>query len=328
MTPSIQARSSDSCRTGIRKHRDSGDRTSKGSRAGSARVADHDRSRTDRDPVHRHVVHLVPDRRRDGAGDPRRAGQARPADRERRGLQPAVHDARHDHAAAVRDAAVRRLRQCDHAGPDRRPGRRVPAAEHVQLLAVPVRRADGARRVPDAWWRGGLRLDRLLAAVERGPLAGCRRRPVDHGSVDGRSGHDPRVRSTSSPRSSPARARDDDVPDADLHLEHPGHVDPGADRVPDPGRRAADAGGGSSLGGSRLRCRERRADAVAAPVLVLRASRGLHHRAAVLRHHHRDPAGVQPQARLRLHRPGRLRPWRSLRCRSRCGRTTCSSPAR
>jgi hypothetical protein len=28
-------------------------------------------------------------------------------------------------------AAVRRLRECDHAGPDRRPGRGVPAAQHV-----------------------------------------------------------------------------------------------------------------------------------------------------------------------------------------------------
>ena len=46
--------------------------------------------------------------------------------------------------------------------------------------------------------------------------------------------------------------------------------------------------------------RERRADAVAAPVLVLRAPRGLHHRAAVLRHRHRDHPGVQPQAAVRL----------------------------
>ena len=55
----------------------------------------------------------------------------------------------------------------------------------------------------------------------------------------------------------------------------------------------------------RLRRRARRRDPVAAPVLVLRPSRGLHHRAAVLRHRHRDPAGVQPQADLRLRRPGR-----------------------
>ena len=49
----------------------------------------------------------------------------------------------------------------------------------------------------------------------------------------------------------------------------------------------------------------RRRAALAAPVLVLRPSRGLHHRAAVLRHHHRDPPGLQPQAGVRLHRPGR-----------------------
>ena len=36
-----------------------------------------------------------------------------------------------------------------------------------------------------------------------------------------------------------ARARHDDVPDADLHLEHPGHQPAGADRVPGPRRRAA-----------------------------------------------------------------------------------------
>ena len=47
------------------------------------------------------------------------------------------------------------------------------------------------------------------------------------------------------------------------------------------------------------------ADPVATPVLVLRPSRGLHHRAAVLRHRDRDPAGLQPQADLRLRRPGR-----------------------
>ena len=33
-----------------------------------------------------------------------------------------------------------------------------------------------------------------------------------------------------------ARARHDHVPDADLHLEHPGHLDPGADGVPGPRR--------------------------------------------------------------------------------------------
>ena len=54
---------------------------------------------------------------------------------------------------------------------------------------------------------------------------------------------------------------------------------------------------------------------VAAPVLVLRPSRGLHHRAAVLRHRLRGPAGLQPQADLRLQGPGRSPPSRSPGCR-------------
>ena len=48
-----------------------------------------------------------------------------------RAVQPVLHDARHDHAADVRDADVRRLRQRDHAAADRRARRRVPAAERV-----------------------------------------------------------------------------------------------------------------------------------------------------------------------------------------------------
>ena len=109
--------------------------------------------------------------------------------------------------------------------------------------------------VPHPGRRGRLRLDRLRPAVQRGPLAGYRRRPVDHGSVDGRSRHHPRCGQLRHDDHHDARTRYDDVPDADLHLEHPGHVDPGADRVPDPGRRAADAGGGPSPRGARLRCR-------------------------------------------------------------------------
>ena len=41
----------------------------------------------------------------------------------------------------------------------------------------------------------------------------------------------------------PARARHDDVPDADLHLEHPGHQPAGPAGVPDPDRGAAGAAG-------------------------------------------------------------------------------------
>ena len=107
--------------------------------------------------------------------DPLRAGLPRAAGRQRRALQPAVHDARHDHAAAVRDAAVLRLRQRDHAAADRLARRRVPAAEHVQLLAVPVRRPHRRLRLPHPAGRRRLRLVRLHAAVRRRPLAGRRR---------------------------------------------------------------------------------------------------------------------------------------------------------
>ncbi len=52
--------------------------------------------------------------------------------------------------------------------------------------------------------------------------------------------------------------------------------------------------------GARVRRRQRRRDQLAAPVLVLRPPRGLHRGDPVLRHHHRDRAGVLPQAAVRL----------------------------
>ena len=59
-------------------------------------------------------------------------------------VQPAVHDARHDHAAVLRDADRVRVRQPGAAAADRLARRRVPAAERLLLLAVPVRRAHRA----------------------------------------------------------------------------------------------------------------------------------------------------------------------------------------
>ena len=177
--------------------------------------------------------------RRHGAADARRTGPARAAVPDERAVQPAVHDARHDHAAAVRDAAVLGLRERHHAAADRRARRRVPAAEHLQLLAVPVRRPDHDRRLPYAGWRRRLRLVRLRAADQRGSLAGRRRRPVDHGSCRLRPRHDPRCGQLHHHDHGDARARHDDVPDADLHLEHPAHLDARAARVPGARRGAA-----------------------------------------------------------------------------------------
>ena len=97
---------------------------------------------------------------------------------DQRAVQPAVHDARHDHAADVRDAAVRGLRQRAHAAADRCPRRRVPAPERLRLLAVHLRRAHRRRRLPHPAGRGVVRLVRLRAAVEHDVLARRRRQPL------------------------------------------------------------------------------------------------------------------------------------------------------
>src|SRR5918993_4143089 len=97
-----------------------------------------------RDPVPGDVVRLLSDRRHDGAADSRRAGRPGAAVPEQRAVQPAVHDARHDHAAALRDTDPVRLRELHRAAADRRTGRRLPAVERLLLLAVPVRRIDRA----------------------------------------------------------------------------------------------------------------------------------------------------------------------------------------
>ena len=162
----------------------------------------------------------------------------------------------------------------------------------------------------------------------RDPLAGRRRRPVDHRPDRVRPRHHPRRGQHDHHGGLPARARHDDVPDADLHLEHPGHRDPDPARLPDPDRGAVRPAGRPAPRRARVRPGQRRRDPVAAPVLVLRPSRGLHRRAAVLRHRHRDLPGVQPQAAVRLQGPGLRDAGASPRCRWRCGRTTCTPPAR
>ena len=118
----------------------------------------------------------------------------------------------------------------------------------------------------------------------------------------------------------------DDVPDADLHLEHPGHQRAGADGLPAADRGAVRPGRRPPLRGARLRPVQRRGDPVAAPVLVLRPSRGVHHRVAVLRHRHRDHPGVLPASRSSATPRWSTRRCPSPRCRWRCGRTTCSPP--
>ena len=59
-------------------------------------------------------------------------------------LQRTLHDARHDHDLPGDHAAERRLLQLHRAAPDRRARRGLPAAECLQLLGLPRRRASSS----------------------------------------------------------------------------------------------------------------------------------------------------------------------------------------
>ena len=137
-------------------------------------------------------------------------------------------------------------------------------------------------------------------AVGRRALARRRCRPLDLRPRGRRSRHDPRWRQLHHHDPVHAGARHDDVPDADLHLEHLRHVVPDPACVPDPDRCPVRAAGRPAPRGARVRPRQRRCDPLAAPVLVLRPPRGLHPGAAVLRHRHRGDPGVRSQAAVRL----------------------------
>ena len=116
--------------------------------------------------VHRHRPGVLPGRWGAGAVDAGRTGPTRDAVPHPGAVQPAVHHARHDHAAALRHPHRLRVRELRRAVADRRPRRRVPPAERLLLLAVPVRRGDHRVRVRHPRRRRRVRLDRLHPAVE------------------------------------------------------------------------------------------------------------------------------------------------------------------
>ncbi|CAA9377484.1 MAG: Cytochrome c oxidase polypeptide I, partial [uncultured Pseudonocardia sp.] len=268
--------------------------------SGAAALPAHHGPQGHRDPLPRHVVHVLPRGRGDGPADARGADGAGTAVPLGRAVQPARHDARHGDAAALRDADPVRLRQLHPAAADRRARRGVPAAQRVLLLAVPVRQPDGALQLPHPGRRRRLRLVRLRPAVRAALLPRRRCDAVVLRADRVRARHDPGRGQHGDDGRLPAGAGHDDVPDADLLLEHLRHLDPHPRRLPDPHRGAARAARRPPPGRARVRPRERRGDPVAAHVLVLRPPRGLHRGAAVLRHHHRDHPGVQPQAAVRL----------------------------
>src|SRR5699024_7736283 len=111
--------------------------------------ADHHRSQADRHDVHGYGVRVLRARRPARPRHPLRAVGAGAAGGGLQGpVQPAVHDARHDHAADVRHAAVQRLRELPGAAADRCRGHGVPAPEHVRLLDHRLRLADRGLRLP------------------------------------------------------------------------------------------------------------------------------------------------------------------------------------
>ena len=165
---------------------------------------------------------------------------------------------------------------------------------------------------------------------------GVGRRPVDRR----RRGHEHRRRAHRGEHRDDdlhvARTGHDDVPHADLHVEHAGDERARAAGVPGAHRRAGDAvlATATSIRTSSRR-RRRHADSLAAHVLVLRSSRGVHHRLAVLRGRHRGVRGVLAPPGVRLQEP-RLRDARDRRpvrrrvgaphVRDRGGRCCRSSP--
>ena len=98
-----------------------------------------------------------------------------------------------------------------------------------------------------------------------------------------------------------ARARHGLGPPAAVRLGDPDLRDPADPGAAGHRRRGDAAADRPPLRDALLRPEPGRlAAALAAPVLVLRAPRGLHHGAAGLRDHLRGPAGLRPQADLRL----------------------------
>src|SRR4030081_738566 len=104
-----------------------------------------------------------------------------------------------------------------------------------------------------------------------------RRHRHEHGRCDGR--RQPRDHDLHA-----ARARDDHVPDADLHVEHAGRGDDDSPRLPRAHGSVSSVVRGPPSPRTHLRSLEGwHACSVAAHVLVLRPPRGLHRGAAVLR---------------------------------------------
>ena len=267
---------------------------------GRAALVDHDRRpQAHRGPVRDQRPALLRRRRSGGAHHPPAARFRRRHGRGRGHVQPALHHARDHHGIPGPYATLRRALQLHDPAHDRRARRRIPPTQRVQLLDLPVRQPAPQslvlRRQSSGRWVVRVRQPHIEAVQ---PRDGDRFLAVvgsDHGHRVDRlggqlHGHDPQH----------AGARHVAHADAAIRLD-------GADRS------GADAAGvPSHHGGIHLphvrpllrdallhSRRGRDADPLAAPVLDLRTSRGLHPDPAFLRRGVGGPADVLAQAPVR-----------------------------
>ena len=160
----------------------------------------------------------------------------------------------------------------------------------------------GALFLNSSWFlgrRAGRRLVRRTAELDDRPRQRddvLRARPADHRHRLDRRRDQPGV--TVINMRAPGHVA---VPDAGVRVDGPGRAVPAGVLAADHHGRAVPAAVRPAVGHRVLRSdARRRADPVAAHVLAVRAPGGLHPDPARVRHHQRDPAGVQPQAAVRL----------------------------
>src|SRR5437867_1410068 len=112
-------------------------------------ILDHDRRpQADRHPLRRDRVRVLPAGRPRGALDPAPARGTGRARRQRRDVQRALHDARHDDGVPRDHAAQRAVLQLHSPAADRRPRRRLPAPQRALVLDLPLRRPVPERELP------------------------------------------------------------------------------------------------------------------------------------------------------------------------------------
>ena len=224
----------------------------------------------------------------------------RPGHRERRGVQPALHNARHHDDLSGDHADGRRLLQFRHTASDRRAGRSISAAERLQLLDVPVRGNYPQVQLVHGR-RDQRRLVRLRAAHRPGGQPGQRHRPLDHqpaGAGDRVAGGGLQLHRDHNQHARPRHVSD---AYAAFHLDDAGDGHTAGVGLPGDYRRAHRAYVRPRIRDQLLRGGQRREPrAVAAPVLGVRTPRGVHSDSAGHGHSVGDPPHLLQEATLRL----------------------------